>query len=336
MSGRLIKLLSIITALVFMLILPGATLAAGTSSAAAETTGGIDLSETATNTVTGSAAGATGTPLEGLNISFWPEYDEPAVLVMYQGKLDASIKTPAQIKIAIPKGDDVRLTATSVVDPSNQFQYDRAWETHEVVHGQDMDILTYEAIYPTFQFEIYMKPVSGKGKRNFDFTLPVISNIKVLDVNIRKPVRAENFQVTPVAAETKQEEQFEDYLYSFSNVTPGQNFSFNVSYDRADSNPSINKETGEVDTSGGSRSTAVIAIGIVVLIGGALGLGIWRMSATATPIARPVAKPGNTKGNKSKGSAEKKGNGKKNKFCPQCGEKIDPGAKFCPDCGKDL
>lgn len=288
-----------------------------------------------------------GTPLEGLNVSYQPEYDDPSVLVIYSGKVDASIKAPATIKIAIPKGKGVRLVATSAVDPNGQFQYDRAWKSKQLVDLEDMTILTYETIYPTFQFELYMQPVSGGGERNFDFSLPSISKIKTLTVDIKQPMRAENFKATPEAARTAPDGQFTDYYYSYADVAPGQNYNFNVKYDRADSIPSVDKKTGVVDTSGGSSKTALILIGLIALIGLGIGAGIWRSkTASVTPKGRPVkagAKGNANKKGKSnnKGkpvSAAKQGNAKtggKN-FCPSCGSQNPPGSKFCSDCGTTL
>jgi hypothetical protein len=146
-----------------------------------------------------------------------------------------------------------------------------------------------------------------------------------LNVDIKKPVRAENFKATPVAAETQQDGQFENHLYSFANIVPGQNLSFDVTYDRADSMPSIDSNTGEVSTSGGSQRTTLFIILLVVLVGSAVGVGVWRMSSSAAaPVAKPVAKSGG------------KTKSKKKTFCSQCGEELGAKTKFCPGCGKSL
>ncbi|MDP1808141.1 MAG: zinc ribbon domain-containing protein [Actinomycetota bacterium] len=286
-----------------------------------------------------------GTPLESLTVRYQPEYDDPSVLVIYTGKVDASIKTPATIKIAIPKGKGIRLSATSSIDPNGQFQYDQAWNSKQLVDLKDMTILTYETTYPDFQFEMYMQPVSGGGKRNFDFSLPSISKIKALSVDIKQPVRAENFKTTPAAAGTAPDGQFKDYFYSYANVVPGRNYAFNVTYNRADSMPSVDKKTGVVDTSGGSSRVALILILMIVLIGLGIGVGVWRAKTAATTPTkgRPIKATAQGKGKgKNKGGAagaskqpaSAKAGGKN--FCPSCGAQSPAESKFCSDCGTTL
>lgn len=349
MSGRIINIVSILIVSALMLGVPAGALAAETTNTATEATTTAGSTDSSAPVVTQTNVTETGTPLENLNVSYWPEYDDPSVLVMYRGRVDASIQTPAKLKIAIPKGDDVRLVATSAIDPNGQFQYDAAWNSKELVDAGEMTILTYEIIHPEFQFEIYLQPVDGRGKRDFNFALPSISEIKTLSVDIKKPVRAEEFKATPVAARTTQDGEFENHLYSFSNVSPGQKYAFNVTYNRADSNPSVDKQTGFVDTSGGSSQTALIVILVVTVIGVAIGVGMWRMrAAPVTPArARPVkgktgTKSGGKGKSKNKSQSGSKGGAKgkdaqpqKKKFCASCGEKIPPESKFCPECGKE-
>lgn len=293
---------------------------------------------------TAGAGTQTGTPLESLNVSYEPEYDDPSVLVIYRGKVDASVKTPATLKIAIPKGAGIRLSSTSSIDTNGQFQYDTAWNSKQMLDSGNVTILTYTTTYPEFQFELYTNQVSGGGQRNFDFALPSISNIKALSVDIKQPTRAENFKATPAAVRTAPDGQFTDYYYSYANVAPGQNYSFNVKYKRADSLPSVDKQTGVVDTSGGSSRTALILIGMLVLIGLGIGAGVWRSKTAAAPAkGRPVKGPGKGKGKgKNKGraasAAKQPGNAKaggKN-FCPSCGSQSPAGSKFCADCGASL
>ncbi len=350
MSGKQIRFISVLIISLLALTLPTAALADSHLAAEGTETTETSVSAEATTSqdpiVTKTDVDQVGTPLDSLNVSYWPEYDDPSVLVMYRGTVDSSIKTPSTLRIAIPRGTDVRLVATSAIDPNGQFQYDTAWNSKQLVDGGDKTILTYELIHPTFQFEIYLQPVSGKGKRDFDFKLPIISEIKNLSVDIKKPVRAENFVAKPAAARTTQEGQFEDHLYSFTNVGAGQQYAFNVTYNRADSKPSIDKTTGVVDTSGGSQQTALIVIFVVLLIGAAVTMGVVRMrnAPMTASRAKPVksksgtkSKPGSKKksGSKSSGSGKPKASPNK-KFCSECGEQVKAGSKFCPECGQDL
>ncbi len=187
-----------------------------------------------------------------------------------------------------------------------------------------------------------MQSVEGRGKRDFNFDLPSISDIKTLTVDIKKPARTEGFKAIPAAAQVKSDGQFEDHLYSFAGVTPGQRFAFNVTYSRADSNPSVDSKTGQVST-GGSQQTTLLLIFIAVFIAALVGIGVWRTKTTATKAkARPVKK-GSGKSNastKKKGTKGKKTGKSQGKstdgagsFCSNCGTAISPDAKFCAECG---
>jgi len=280
-------------------------------------------------TETQEALDEIGTPLEAASVQFWPEYDQPSVLVIYSGRLDSSASLPATVKLALPKGENVRISGVSGISADGQHDHERSEPTRKTVDAGDKTILSFDTYYQEFQFELYMNPVSGKGKRDFDFDLPMINEVQTLNVGIKRPVRADGFTVAPTAQQVRAENGFDDHLYSFSDVAPGREYSFKVSYSRADSQPSIDPDTGRVNTVSSRTRAAVFIVFLIGLFGLGIAAGFWRMrSAPAKPVkAQPVKK---------KSSAKQGAKGSKKNFCPSCGETAGTGSKFCSSCGESL
>lgn len=281
--------------------------------------------------LTTTMAAENGPPLESLNISYWPEYDQPSVLVLYQGRLDSSVQLPATVRFKIPK--NVRVAATSAVDSNGQFQYDRAWETHKVIPGESEDELTYETIHQDFQFEIYMNTVKSNEKRDFKFDYTSMSKVKSFGVEVQEPLRSKNFKLAPTAQQTKKQDGFETHLYSFPDIEVDQEFSFDVSYDKPDARPSKESGPGAAPADGGTSSAAILILVVALIIGGVI-ITVWRFKSTAPVKTGPKAASGPRK---SGGKKKKSGNvsGKKN-FCSECGSTIAKNSKFCRSCGAKI
>ncbi len=54
--------------------------------------------------------------LSSVSVDIWPEYDQPAVLMIYQITLASDTTLPASLSLRIPSG--VEINAVAVVDPT--------------------------------------------------------------------------------------------------------------------------------------------------------------------------------------------------------------------------
>ena len=264
-----------------------------------------------------------GPALESLKVSVWPEYDQPSVLVMYRGRLAADVKLPATVRLFIPK--NARLSSTSSINSSGEFEYDRAWKTHQVKSTTETDELSYEVDSQDFQFELYVNPVKGGGRRRvaFDF-LPSV-NIGEMMVEVQKPARALNFKLEPTSNQASVDENgLENHLYQFKDLKPKEKLKFLISYEKPDSRPSVTPG----DTPGAARPRTLALV--IVAAFAALLIVLWRVrvATMSAPQVRPVGAKKNNKNIKN--------NATRAKYCPACGETVGKKTSFCAHCGEKL
>lgn len=264
-----------------------------------------------------------GPALESLKVSVWPEYDQPSVLVMYRGRLAADVKLPATVRFFIPK--KVRLSSTSSINSSGEFEYDRAWKTHQVKSTTETDELSYEVDSRDFQFELYMKPVKGGGPRHIDFDFLPSVNIGEMMVEVQKPARAQKFKLEPASNQASVDKDgLETHLYQFKDLKPEEKLKFLISYEKPDARPSITPG----DTPGAARprtlALAIVAAFAVLLI------VLWRVRVAT--MSAPQARPTGNKKNKK----NTKNNAGQAKYCPACGETVGKKTGFCANCGEKI
>ncbi len=201
-------------------------------------------------------------------------------------------------------------------------------------------------------FEYYYKPAGfpATGAKKFTYKfVPTFSNIAQLHLGIQQPRNAQNFKISPAAASTSQDEKdkLTYYLYSYGDVAPDQNMSFNVSYKKDDPATSVapkGSPEGERSTSSSFSLTklaplvAVLAIvGIIVywMLPGSRG----RLAAVGHRATKPRS-AGAYKASAASGRGGKRHKSGKDvkvaSFCPECGTRAQRGDKYCSACGTAL
>lgn len=139
--------------------------------------------------------------LEQLEVALWPEYDRPAVLVIYQARIDGAVALPALVELSIPasagephavatRGSDERL-----VDAEYQRKVEGDWAVIQV-----------EAPNREIWLEYYDDLEYAGQSRNFSFTWPGGVKVAMLTFEVLEPVFAEEMLVSP-AGEVREDAQ---------------------------------------------------------------------------------------------------------------------------------
>lgn len=279
------------------------------------------------------ALAATGpNALTGLKVSYWPEYDKPSVLVIYRGKV-TSTTLPATVRLLLPKG--ALVAATSTVDSNGQFVYDEAWASHKTKTVGDLQELTFETANPDFQAEVYFMSLGNEKQRKLPLFFAAPANIDSLQVEIQEPQRSSNFSIEPATKDVSAGDNFQYHNYTYDNVPAGRELTFNVAYEKSDSNPSVDSQQGTVSTPASRGSLTVILLTIAGIIAIAIAATVWRFRTVAAKNKRPVAKPVKKKV-KQQNQKKQANAANKSKFCTDCGEALKDKNSFCPGCGKPV
>ena len=129
-----------------------------------------------------------------LQLSIWPEYDDPRVLLIVRGELAPGVAYPTQVTLPVPK--DAELIGAGMISELGELLL----HPHRVIPGDASDSLEITLPSPGFFAELYFDPfeTSGDAKR-FGYTFEAPHPINQFDVDIQKPYTASEFSTEPPA-----------------------------------------------------------------------------------------------------------------------------------------
>jgi predicted nucleic acid-binding Zn ribbon protein len=264
----------------------------------------------------------TATEPTGLkNVTMWiyPEYDDPRLLVMIEGKATGT-SFPATIRFLVPQSAEMYSAGAK----DSNGTYSGGPPNRQASEIDGWDEISYQLQYETFRVEYYYPAITGQPDKQISFDYHWLYPVADLRVVVQQPLKATNFSVTP-AGVPGSEDQFNVMSYTYTNLGAGETSHYDIKYTKADSVPSM---------STGAKSSAwwiwIVVVG-VVLLGGILVISMGRSNrgrARPAPQSKRAPSQANSKG------AKKPGKG--NRFCNYCGKALDEGSNFCGECGKKV
>ncbi len=300
-------------------------------------------------------ARAQATPtLAELEIDFWPEYDQPAMLVIYRGTLAADAPLPASLTFAIPAKYEPPL-AVAFTDAQGQLL--NLDYTATTAGGRTL--IAFDAPTRKFQFEYYDTSLDlSAPTRRYAFSGAVTYPAQTLLLKVQQPTGASQLTAQPAL---DQQALAEDGLMYFSgaraNLAANEVISLELSYTKNDDTLSINNPpplaaTPQLPSAAAptplANTTTLIAVAAaivgVLLVGGGVALFIRTQSeqtesAGDAPDARRRRKrprriaptpPASTPTDTGQGQAARAA------FCHECGQPVRPEDHFCRNCGTKL
>jgi len=242
-----------------------------------------------------------------INIDIWPDYDQPAVLVLITAELPADVPLPATVQFNLPVEPNAVASVTTTDDMLNTpYTSQRETNTH---------VVTVETNHRVVRIEYYYSYQRTGDTIQFEYQWLGGTAADDLTVLFREPVGATN--VTP-------ESQFEDmgvladgqrrHSWQVGPVEANQTLSAAFNY----SMPTTLSADALSLTKATNTKSSIVPIMIAAVGGFIVGLGamwFWNDRQTATRPRRRSPKL------KTKG------------FCPKCGDRIQAGDAFCRQCG---
>jgi hypothetical protein len=269
--------------------------------------------------------------LSSVNVQVWPEYDQPAVLVIYRISLSTDSTLPVTLNLRIPAQAEVYAVAVS--DPVSGLlnaPYDRtvqgSWATLRITANlRDMQVEYYDALEKNGTARHIVYEWAG------DYAVDTFA------VALQQPVGAIDLVTDPVL--TKSSVGQDGFTYYQSTPQPlaaGQSFTLTADYQKATDTLSttglpvqpaqpLNASTPGRVTMSGVMPWILAGIGgalIVVSIVG--GLYMWKSGTRRSSASR--------KHHTQSQEASETGD----VCCPQCGKRAQLGDVFCRTCGTRL
>lgn len=297
----------------------------------------------------------SGVTIQQLRIQVMPEFDDPRVLVIVQGRLNAGAQEfPRPVTFRVPLGAQINQMATmDVADGSTTAQpYETAADPADPRWTQ----VTYTLDSAHFFYEFYYDPLASGREREFTYVYSTLQPVNDLQVEIQEPLRATAFAAEPAAALTRTDTLlgFTYHQFTPGTLAAGESWSARVTYSKPDEDPSLSREAVQAMQAGSAMQDGSVAQNDNPLSVSAANLAA---SSPANPLAQPA---GNTSWlfagvavvlfaggavvvrSRWKGPA-----GKRDRpgeidalypanFCGQCGTAMKADARFCHACGNKL
>lgn len=267
--------------------------------------------------------------LDLVSVDIWPEYDQPAVLMIYRITLASETNLPASLSLRLPLG--VQINAVAVVDPVKGLintPYDNS------VQGQWAVIkLTTNAL--EVQVEYYTPLVKDGINRHVVFNWPGDYTLDTLEVNFLRPLGAESVNISQAPIDTTPgQDGLTNYRIQAVNLAAGQPFNLKIDYQRKTDALSISSlpvqaiTTPGPDTPGHVTMTGILplvltGVGMLLIVAGVVGFVVWQRGAQGAQVVK-APRP------------RREENNDEFIYCHQCGKRAQPGDVFCRTCGTRL
>jgi len=285
----------------------------------------------------------TNLAIQQLRIQVMPEFDDPRVLVIIQGRLTASdTPFPLPITFRVPRGAQINQMA--VMNVSTGATISQPFDAQPDPDDPRWTLVTYTLDNAHFFYEYYHDPLEGEADKQFTYTFSSPQPISDLLLEIQQPLTAVDFTLDPPPTVARFDEAmgFTYHQFNAGALAAGGEMTVAVNYTKTNPEPSLSREQmmgmqGSDEPSGmpvaaeTGRTTsntvpdwAFVLLGAVVLA--TVGGFIWKRtqagSVPTTAAAPRVSAPPKVSELESVPG-----------FCTQCGATLKTDANFCHVCG---
>lgn len=279
-----------------------------------------------------------------LQISIWPEYDRPGVLVIYDIKLSPDADLPADITLLIPAAAGAPHAVASR-QPDGALIYIPSYRQNLAGDWTELEFTTTS---PDVWVEYYDPTLTKDGNnRTYEFLWPGDHSVGQLFVQVKQPVDATEMRITPnMGNGVVGQDGLIQYNANLGQLNSGQKFTLRTNYQKENENLSVSGLNVEPlgltqETSASISSTLVngvdskfilLGVGLLVGIGLIITAGLWFWQ---------------TEKNKDKNNSRRKYYNRRSStpsevvkpspvYCHQCGKRAQGGDRFCRSCGSLL
>jgi len=272
--------------------------------------------------------------LTALNISLWPEFDRPTVLVIVHGVLADKGNLPREASVLVPVTADV--IVTTYVNPDGRQAPEQVFRTADL--GDGFKRITFTIATAEYWVEYYDDLLKGAPDKTLNFAYKLPAPADKVALEIQQPARATNLTATPAVQLTRvSPDGLSYYEAQFANLGAGQTVAAQIKYTRSETR--LTKDLLAANPASSSNPIAApqepsawqnaffIAAAVILGLVAVFGFLTLRRKQSA-PAARAPARNTPKKARRAPAS-----NDATTAFCTQCGRALRAEDNFCPRCG---
>ncbi len=280
--------------------------------------------------------------LTNLEISVWPEFDRPEVLIIYRGVFDAGTDLPIPVEIYVPERVGQPTAVAFVGDDGQRFNQ----QYTSRVEGEWL-VVSFELATLGFQLEYYdTLAVDSTGQRQYAYSYKADYPVTALALEFQVPPTAQDFALDPPADSVTETDGLVYHLVDAGSLAQDEERDWTFAYQKDNEDLTVSAFV-QPEALGPSAPPApestndptvwIFLVAFVALIGvgaGAFWLGRRTQSVEpAPPSSRPHKRRGSGRGVQSQRQPSPSAGGRDALFCHQCGTELRSDSDFCHRCG---
>ena len=268
--------------------------------------------------------------IQQMRVQVMPEFDDPRVLVMVQGRAIAyEHQYPVTITFRVPAGAQINQMATVNMDSAGATMEE--YEARPDPEDGRWQLVSYKLGGAHFFYEYYYDPIVGEREKTFSYVLSSYHPVEDVTVEIQEPKGAEDFRTMPEAVSSRVDETLRLAYHGIEvgALKAGEEASVVVNYTKAGAEPSLTWEQVMAlqegkrppsTTGSGAESTGFsMRTEMMVFVGGALLIFVGVFVGYRLRLG-DVTEDG-------------AGEGQPEAYCRMCGTGLKAEASYCHQCG---
>ncbi|HIP70882.1 MAG TPA: zinc-ribbon domain-containing protein [Anaerolineae bacterium] len=269
--------------------------------------------------------------IEQMTIEIWPDFDQPAVLVLITGFFAEGTPNPTEVTLPLPNGANIHVVAV--------FTEDNVLTDQGVEYTTGDNTVTFSTPGTGFRLEYYVPYETLGNQRSFNYTWLADMPTNELTLMVQEPFAATGLTMNPTAVNVTEEKGLTYHSLPPQPVPAGTPFSVDVTYTMSSPQLTVDSQVPEdtavinpepVPPPTTSATSFLDTINWPLALAGAgllliIAAVAWQIASSRSRKKRPV-KP-------RRQAAPAKRAKTAAKYCHECGQPLQPGDKFCRECG---
>jgi hypothetical protein len=277
--------------------------------------------------------------LSEAEVSLWPEFDRPTMLVIYRLTLSPQVALPAAMRLRIPAAAGAP-NAVAARQPDGSLIN----IPHKEKEAGEWTWVEFQATTPELQIEYYDPGLVKDGQsRHFEYYWPGDYAVDAFTVEVQQPVGASQMSIKPGMVSTQPgEDGLTYYLVDVGSLVEELPIQLTVDYEKSDDQLSSDnvpvEPSGPLDATASGRKTMTSVLpwllgglGLLLIVGG--GLWYWQ-SGRGQEQPKKEIHPRRKVSERSETGVDSSESGFV--YCHNCGKRASAGDRFCRSCGTQL